>query len=165
MPHIVQDIHSTILKNGFYFVKSKHLQMSRERAEQFYEEHKGKFFLNRLVNFMSSGPIWTHVLAREDAIAEWRRIMGPTKVLKTIYEAPHTIRGQYGLTDTRNCAHGSDSEATAQKEIQFFFPEFDIEKWKTDEEPLFQSGKVQFDEKSCEHMPVLQHGTSSQGGL
>lgn len=59
----------------------------------------------------------------------------------------------------------ADSEATAQKEIQFFFPEFDIEKWKTDEEPLFQSGKVQFDEKSCEHMPVLQHGTSSQGGL
>ncbi|XP_076440400.1 nucleoside diphosphate kinase 6-like [Babylonia areolata] len=152
-PHIVQEIRSMILKNGFYFVKSKHMHMTRARAEDFYEEHKGKFFLNRLVCFMSSGPIWTHILAREDGIQQWRQLMGPTKVLKTIYEVPDTIRGQFGLTDTRNCSHGSDSEATAKREIEFFFPEFDIDKWHKEMEEVFQSGLVEFDEECCLHVP------------
>lgn len=51
--------------------------------------------------------------------------MGPTKVFKTRYTNPETIRGQFGLTDTRNSTHGSDSDETARIEMKFFFPKFD----------------------------------------
>lgn len=54
-----------------------------------------------------SGPSDLYVLARENAIKEWRRIMGPTKVYKTQFEAPETIRGTFGFSDTRNATHGS----------------------------------------------------------
>ena len=77
--------------------------------------------------------------------------MGPTKVLKTIYTAPNSIRGQFGLTDTRNCTHGSDSEASAQKEIAFFFPEFDVDKWYEECEPKFRTGAIGFNPDTFEH--------------
>lgn len=54
-----------------------------------------------------SGPIHAHILAHPEAIQLWRKIMGPTKSFVTQYEAPDTIRGSFGLTDTRNCTHGS----------------------------------------------------------
>ena len=52
--------------------------------------------------------------------------MGPTKVMKTRYTDPNTIRGMFGLSDTRNCSHGSDSLETAEREMKFFFPNFNI---------------------------------------
>lgn len=78
-----------------------------EKAHEFYDEHKGKFFFNRLVTFMTSGPSILHILARENAIQTWRAMMGPTKVFKTVHSHPDTIRGLYGLSDTRNATHGS----------------------------------------------------------
>ncbi|XP_046576015.1 nucleoside diphosphate kinase 6-like isoform X2 [Haliotis rubra] len=153
-PHILKEIRSVILQQEFLFVRSKKLILSPTRAKEFYKEHDGKFFLNRLVSFMSSGPIWTHILARENAIPEWRRIMGPTKVLKTIHEAPETIRGRFGLTDTRNCTHGSDSTETAAREIKFFFPEFSIGKWHDTEETHFFSRQVSLDEDLCQHVSL-----------
>ena len=54
------------------------LQLTQQRAEEFYGEHKGKPFFETLVNFMSSGPVYALVLARQDAIKEWRSLMGPT---------------------------------------------------------------------------------------
>ena len=67
----------------------------------------GKFFFGRLVSYMSSGPINPMVLAHKDAIQKWRALMGPTKSYVAQATAPHTIRGMYGLTDTRNATHGS----------------------------------------------------------
>nr|XP_022331190.1 nucleoside diphosphate kinase 6-like [Crassostrea virginica]XP_022331191.1 nucleoside diphosphate kinase 6-like [Crassostrea virginica] len=152
-PHIVEDIHDIIKENNFFFVASKHLHLTRKEAEEFYKEHHGKFFHGRLVNFMSSGHIWTHILAREDAIAHWRKLMGPTKVFKTIHSDPHTIRGLFGLTDTRNVCHGSDSPENALKEIAFFFPEFDAEKWYREEEPFYHHENVKFCSESIVHVP------------
>merc|ERR1711963_590496 len=106
---------------------------------------------------MSSGSIWSHVLGGEDAIPRWRSLMGPTKVLKTVHEAPDSIRGRYGLTDTRNCTHGSDSDETAQREIKFFFPEFDGNIWLQENEESFRQGQVKFDPYICEHIPYLHH--------
>jgi nucleoside-diphosphate kinase len=144
-PHVSSQIKTIILENNFYFVRSKQLTLSRNQAADFYKEHDGRFFHNRLVSFMSSGPISVHVLARHEAIPEWRRLLGPTKVLRTIYEHPDTIRGQFGLTDTRNCAHGSDSDDTARREIEFFFPDFDPKQWFADEEAYFRAGHVTYD--------------------
>ena len=152
-PHAAEEIRNIILRNNFLFVKSNRLQLSRQRVGQFYAEHEGKFFYNRLVSYMTSGPITTHILARHDAIPLWRQMMGPTKVFKTIYQEPQSIRGRFGLTDTRNSTHGSDSEESAKKEIEFFFPEFDIDKWYRTEESVFREGNVVFSAVDSAHIP------------
>jgi len=72
---------------------------------------------------MTSGPVVALALARSDAIPVWRAILGPTKVHRTRVEAPGTLRGLFGISDTRNVGHGSDSLASAQRELGIFFPD------------------------------------------
>ncbi|XP_064625796.1 nucleoside diphosphate kinase 6-like [Lineus longissimus] len=150
-PHVVKEIKDIILQNRFLFVRSKVMHLNKEQAGSFYGEHKGKFFHNRLVTYMSGGPLSAHILAREDAIKHWRTLMGPTKVFKTIHEAPDTIRGRFGLTDTRNSTHGSDSPESAKKEINFFFPEFSFDGWHRNE-ALFQNANFDFDVERTIHV-------------
>jgi len=64
------------------------LQLTRFRAEEFYEEHAGKEFFPKLIDFMTSGPVLAMVLSKPNAIADWRKLMGPTNVLKARQEAP-----------------------------------------------------------------------------
>lgn len=125
MPLHLEHVRSVILRNNFFILQSQVLNMSRSKAEEFYAEHSNKFFFNRLVTYMSSGPCHVHIMARENAISEWRKLMGMTKVFRTRYLEPGSIRGQVGLTDTRNSTHGSDSDETARQEMIFFFPTFD----------------------------------------
>ena len=156
-PYTVEHVRSAILQNGFIAVRSQQVQLSREKVEQFYQEHCGKFFYNRLVTFMSSGLSHIHVLGREDeAIQKWRQMMGPTKVLKTRFQNPETIRGSFGLTDTRNSTHGSDSETNAHSEVQFFFPEFNVDEfYQSGEDSKFlnskKSGTLRLDRVKFEH--------------
>ena len=82
--------------------------------------------------------------------------MGPTKVFKTRYEQPDTIRGLFGITDTRNSSHGSDSEETARQEIKFFFPEFDFDDfYRSGQDQAFLNGQISqtlfLDEKLFQH--------------
>lgn len=93
--------------------------------------------------------------------------MGPTKVFKAQFEAPDTIRGKFGLSDTRNATHGSgksvnsvwnygniwflDSSQSASREIGVFFPDFDVESWHEKEEPFFRKGLVEFVENEYVH--------------
>lgn len=99
-------------------------RMSLELAQEFYSEHRRKFFYNRLTTFMSSSPIYALILAKSDAINSWRSLMGKANVYRTIYNDPDCLRSRFGLTDTRNAVHGSDSEMTVRREIAFFFPDF-----------------------------------------
>ncbi|ELU03651.1 hypothetical protein CAPTEDRAFT_91319 [Capitella teleta] len=147
-----QNVRQRILKNGFYFVKTRNLHLTTSEAAQFYGEHEGKFFFNRLVTYMTSGPIRTHILARDNAIKQWRMLLGATKVNKTVYAEPDSIRGEFGLSDTRNCVHGSDSPATARREINFFFPDFNIEMWMATKQNFFLQNKVSFNENLNEHL-------------
>ena len=123
-PTDLDAVKSLIIQSNFRVLRQRRLRLSAADARRFYAEHDGKFFFNRLVTYMTSGEIEACVLCKPDAIADWRRLMGPTKVLKAIYERPDSIRGRYGLTDTRNATHGSDSVDNAVKEIAFFFPDF-----------------------------------------
>ncbi|KAA0202877.1 hypothetical protein HAZT_HAZT007236 [Hyalella azteca] len=151
---IFQYIHKILLDENFFIIRRTHLRLSLDQAGDFYKEHQLKFFHNRLVSFMSSGPLEAMVLYRDDAIAHWRKLIGPTKVYQTIYSHPSSIRGIYGLTDTRNTIHGSDSPATALKEIKVFFPNFNIEDWKQHEEPKLMSGMFKLDEEAFVHHPL-----------
>ncbi|XP_075774479.1 nucleoside diphosphate kinase 6 isoform X3 [Pelodiscus sinensis] len=120
-------VHETILNNKFLIVRNKELVWRREDSQRFYQEHsgsdlrelatdscsafyQGRFFYQRLVEFMASGPMRAYILAHEDAVALWRSLMGPTKVYQARNTAPDSIRGAYGLTDTRNTTHGSDAD-------------------------------------------------------
>ncbi|XP_062324157.1 nucleoside diphosphate kinase 6 [Osmerus eperlanus] len=150
-PVIMEALHQKILENNFVIVRCRDLVWRRQDSEKFYEEHAGRFFYQRLVEFMSSGPMRAYVLAREDAITVWRELMGPTRVFRARFTSPTTIRGQFGLTDTRNTSHGSDSLESAQREIAFFFPEFRVEEWMEKEEPSFRRGLMEYDQQRHIH--------------
>ncbi|KAF4099397.1 nucleoside diphosphate kinase 6 [Onychostoma macrolepis] len=149
-PLILEALHQKILEN-FIIVRKKDLMWRTEESEKFYAEHAGRFFYQRLVEFMSSGPMRAYILARKDAITHWRGMMGPTKVFRARFTSPDTLRGQYGLTDTRNTTHGSDSIESAKREISFFFPEFNADEWMLREEPRFRLGLTEYNEERQIH--------------
>ncbi|XP_031850387.2 nucleoside diphosphate kinase 6 [Nomia melanderi] len=144
-PFVLQKIRNLIIDNNFKIVRSRRTIITPKEAELFYEEHKKKFFYNRLLTFMCSGPSDIHILAAYDAIAKWRKLMGPTKVYRAQYSDPNTIRGMFGLSDTRNATHGSDSEQSAKKEITIFFNDFSFQKWYQSEERYYNLGQLHFD--------------------
>ncbi|KAM9171937.1 nucleoside diphosphate kinase 6 isoform 2-T2 [Pangshura tecta] len=146
-----QAVHETILNNKFLIVRTKELMWRREDSQQFYQEHSERFFYQRLVEFMTSGPMRAYILAHEDAVARWRSLMGPTKVYRARNTAPDSIRGAYGLTDTRNTTHGSDSVASARREIAFFFPEFSESLWYQQDEPHLRCGLAHYDAEERVH--------------
>lgn len=124
---VARSILETIRSEGFNVVLFKRTRLSLDVAKEFYLEHQRKFFYNRLTTFMSSSPIYVMVLAKTDAITSWRSLIGRANVYRTIYSDPECLRSRFGITDTRNAVHGSDSEATANREASFFFPGVNIQ--------------------------------------
>ena len=94
--------------------------LSQERAKGFYAEHDGKPFFKDLVSFMTSGPSVLQVLEGENAIARNRELMGSTNPQEA---EPGTIRADFAKSIDANAVHGSDSPASAIREIEFFFSE------------------------------------------
>ena len=94
------------------------LHLSQEKAEGFYAEHKERPFFGALVEFMTSGPVMVQVLEGENAIAANRELMGATNPQEA---AEGTIRRDFASSIDANAVHGSDSEASAAREIAFFF--------------------------------------------
>jgi nucleoside-diphosphate kinase len=103
---------------GFRLISMKYLQITSGQAGVFYEVHKGKPFYDSLVNFMSSGPVIAAILEKENAVEEFRNLIGATDPFKA---APGTIRKLYGKNLTENAVHGSDSDENAALESSFFF--------------------------------------------
>ncbi|KAK9764979.1 hypothetical protein K7432_007051 [Basidiobolus ranarum] len=132
-PIAVSQIQKRIREANFEVVETKDLVWTKSEAEKFYSEHEGKFFFERLVGYMTSGPFQALILSKDNAIKDWRSLIGPTHPVRASINAPDTLRSIYGLTDTRNSFHGSDSDETAKREIEIFFPEFDVEQWRTKE--------------------------------
>lgn len=119
----IGDIESRIENAGLSIIAAKMLRISRKQAGDFYNTHKDKPFYDNLVDFMTSGPVIVQVLEGEDAISNYRKIMGVT----TFGEAgPGTIRADYASSTTHNAVHGSDSKKNAKREIKFFFAEHEI---------------------------------------
>lgn len=115
---IAGKIISMILDKGFRIKAMKMIHLSRFMAEGFYAEHKGKEFYEPLINFMISGPVIAAILEKENAVDEYRRLIGPTDPSK----APEgSIRKLYGKSVRENAVHGSDCDENAEKEANFFF--------------------------------------------
>ena len=79
-PKLVQSIEKYVLSKRFYIIKRKQTRWNRKHAENFYYQHKNKFFFERLVGFMSSGPVIGLILAKKNAIDDWRSLLGTAKV-------------------------------------------------------------------------------------
>lgn len=107
-----------IIQNGFRVVSLKMTSLSAERAGQFYEVHKERPFYQELVDFMSSGPIIAAILEKDNAVADFRKVIGATDPSKA---DEGTIRKLYATSMGENAVHGSDSDENAKIEGDFFF--------------------------------------------
>jgi nucleoside-diphosphate kinase len=112
------EIKEIFKKNGFKILKEKKVQIELAEAEKFYKVHETKPFYNDLCAYLSSGPIVTMVLEKENAVKANRELMGATNP-KDAEEG--TIRKKYGISIDKNSVHGSDSIENAKIEIDFFF--------------------------------------------
>ena len=111
-------INAVIEGSGLKIVAQKRIRLSKEKAEGFYAEHKERGFFKDLVAFMTSGPVIVQVLEGENAVAKNRELMGATNPKEA---APGTIRADFAVSIDENAVHGSDSEASAAREIAYFF--------------------------------------------
>jgi len=111
-------ILAAIEENGFTLVGFKKTCLSLAQAQAFYAVHKERPFYNDLVKFMTEGPVVVMVLEKENAIAEWRKLMGATNPEKA---DAGTLRKRFAENIERNAVHGSDAPETAAVEIPFFF--------------------------------------------
>jgi len=128
-PDAINNLHTgaiidLIERNGFHIAEMEKIQLTIEEAREFYEAHREKPFFNELVDYITSGPIVAIILEKENAIADWRTLMGATNPDEA---AIGTLRTMFGTHIGSNAVHGSDSPETADREINFFFPEYDHE--------------------------------------
>jgi len=113
-------------QKGLQVVGMKFMKIPAQLAETHYEPHKGKPFYPGLVKFMTSSPVVVLALAGKDAIAIARKMMGATFGSKA---EPGTIRGDFGVSNSFNLIHGSDSLESAQRELNLFFKKEELIEW------------------------------------
>jgi len=112
-------ILNKISEDGFKIAALKMLHLTRGEAQRFYEVHMGRPFYDDLVEFMISGPIVVAVLEKENAVEEYRKLIGSTDPDEA---QDGTIRKMYAESLRANAVHGSDSDVNAELEATFFFP-------------------------------------------
>src|SRR4029078_13196271 len=115
-------ILAKINKAGFRIVALKYTKLSQKNAGRFYAVHKERPFYNDLVAYMSSGPIVAAILEKENAVEDFRKLIGATDPAKA---EKGTIRKKYAKSIEANAVHGSDSDANALVESGFFFSQFE----------------------------------------
>ena len=115
-------ILNDIIAGGFKIVAMKYIQLSSETAGNFYAVHKERPFYGELVNFMTSGPIVAAILEKDNAVEDFRKLIGATNPAEA---AEGTIRNKYAKSIDANAVHGSDSDENAEIEGNFFFSEFE----------------------------------------
>lgn len=111
-----------ILTAGFKVIALKMIHLTPDNASKFYEVHKDRPFYNGLIEFISSGPVIAGILEKENAVDDFRTLIGATNPSEA---AEGTIRRLFGTSLQKNAIHGSDSEDNAIGEAAFFFSEFE----------------------------------------
>lgn len=120
---LIGEIVSRFERKGFQLVGAKLMAVSEELAGEHYGEHKERPFFGELVEFITSGPVFAMVWQGENVIATARHMMGATNPKDA---APGTIRSDFGIIVGKNIIHGSDSTASAEREISLFFKEDEL---------------------------------------
>ncbi|WP_149914908.1 nucleoside-diphosphate kinase [Sphingobacterium cavernae] len=115
-------ILNDIIAAGFKIVAMKYIQLSEDTAGNFYAVHKERPFYGDLVSFMTSGPIVAAILEKDNAVEDFRTLIGATNPAEA---AEGTIRNKYAKSIDANAVHGSDSNENAEIEGDFFFSQFE----------------------------------------
>jgi nucleoside-diphosphate kinase len=115
-------ILAMINEGGFEISAMRMVKMTHQQAEAFYAVHKGKPFYDGLVEFMTSGPVVVMILKHENAVEQFRKLIGSTDPAKA---EPGTIRKMFAVSVQMNAVHGSDSDENAVNEANFFFSGID----------------------------------------
>ena len=111
-----------ILAGGFKIIALKYTRLTREQAGKFYEVHKERPFYGELVDYMTSGPIYAAILEKDNAVADFRKLIGATDPAQA---DEGTIRKKFAESKAKNAVHGSDSDENAEIEGAFFFNAFE----------------------------------------
>lgn len=109
-----------IYNHGFHIAALKLIRMSTQEAEDFYAVHRGKSFYEDLIRFITSGPVVIAILEKENAVEEFRKLIGTTDPAKA---EEGTVRRLFASSVRENAIHGSDSDENAEIECNFFFTE------------------------------------------
>lgn len=117
---LVGGILTRIERKGYKIDCMRMMKIDTDLAERHYHEHEGQPYYNKLINYITRGPVVVAVISGEGCIGGLRYLMGDTDPLKA---APGTIRGDYATNVTKNLIHGSDTLETAEREISLFFPQ------------------------------------------
>lgn len=115
-------ILNDIIADGFKIIAMKYIQLTKETAGNFYAVHKERPFYGELVSFMTSGPIVAAILEKDNAVEDFRKLIGATNPAEA---AEGTIRNKYAKSIDANAIHGSDSDENAEIEGNFFFSQFE----------------------------------------
>ena len=124
---IAGQVDSRFESKGLKLVAAKLMTIDMKLAAKHYGEHLGKPFYDKLVGFITSGPVLAMVWEGENCISVVRAVVGKTNPAEA---GPGTIRGDYGMTTGRNIIHASDSPASAEREINLFFAKNEIQEYK-----------------------------------
>jgi nucleoside-diphosphate kinase len=117
---LVGEVVGRLERKGLRLLAMDLRHLDEATAKQHYAEHEGKPFFDGLVRFITSGPLVAICVEGPDAVTAVRTLMGPTN---PVAAAPGSIRGDYGLEIEQNLVHGSDSLASADRELALFFPQ------------------------------------------
>lgn len=120
--HIGAILH-IINANGYKIKALRLIKMKKEQAREFYAIHKDKEFFAGLIDFMCSGPVVIMCVEKENAVEDFRKLIGSTDPK---IATPGTIRKEFGTNLTMNAIHGSDSDENAKRETAFFFSSTDL---------------------------------------
>jgi nucleoside-diphosphate kinase len=128
---LVGEVIGRLERKGLQLAALKMLQISPELAARHYAEHRGKPFYNGLLSFITSGPVVAMVWEGDDAVAVARTLIGATDPRQAV---PGTIRGDLAIFTGNNLVHGSDSTASARREIDLFFSAPEICAYRLDQD-------------------------------
>ena len=118
--NLIGEVITRVEEKGFEITKIKMMMISQALAEEHYWEHKDKPFFNDLVQFITSGPVVAMQVEGENVVAQIRNLMGATNPSDA---TPGSIRGDLAIELDKNVVHGSDSDASADRELNLFFSE------------------------------------------
>lgn len=121
--NVMGDVITQFETSGLKLAAARLTMLSKEKCELFYAEHKERPFFGELVSFMTSGPVMLMCLVGENAVLKNREIMGATDPKKA---ATGTIRAKHGDSVGENAVHGSDSVASAERELAIFFDKHEL---------------------------------------
>uniref|UniRef100_A0ACB8FTT9 Uncharacterized protein n=1 Tax=Sphaerodactylus townsendi TaxID=933632 RepID=A0ACB8FTT9_9SAUR len=124
------DILNEAKDAGFILSEMQETHISPEMAAQFYKSQEGQPYYQQLVDYMSHGPSMVMILTKENAVEEWRKLMGPTDPEKAKQTAPESLRARFAKDILSNAVHGSSTADHALQSIDFFFGDIDLESLK-----------------------------------